>query len=378
MTTTTVTNPSNAITVQSISLFMTEGSSDKEYHVQLLQTEGGYLVNMQNGRRGGTLTPRTKTPTPIDLTLAQKTFDSLVMSKKKDGYTEAPDGKAFSMSTQDFTGIIPQLLNPITVEQSDAYLLDDQWCAQEKHDGHRRMMRSLDNSTNTQSINRKGISTGLPTETEQALLPLHAFAPFLIDGELIGSHYYIFDVLHWKGKDLTTLPLSERLDTLDTLRSVFNDQPLIHITTTARTVEQKRALFETLRQQHREGIVFKKLAAPHNTSRPASGGNALKCKFVKTATVRVKSAQKTKRSVNIQIMDAQSEWIDLGKVTIPANADIPASGTLIEVRYLYAYPNGGALAQPNYLMVRDDLTDAACTIDQLVFKSNDASEDEDA
>lgn len=369
---------STTTTVESISLFMTEGSSDKEYHVQLVQVDGGYLVNMQNGRRGGTLVQRTKTEKPVDLPLAQKTYNSVVMSKKKDGYTEAADGKAFAMSEQDFTGIVPQLLNPISEDDAARYIQDDAWIAQEKHDGHRRLMRQQQSQNTPQSINRKGISTGLPQETADALSPLTSAAPYLIDGELVGSHYYVFDVLEFKGVDLKTLPLDERLSYLEQVRTLLGTSALIHVTSTAHSKTQKQELFDTLKASRREGIVFKKRTAAYNSGRPSSGGNALKCKFVKTATVRVKSQQKTKRSVHIEILDTQSNWIDLGKVTIPANANIPTPGTLIEVRYLYAYPNGGALAQPNYLMVRDDLDPNACTIDQLVFKADDTPEDEDA
>lgn len=376
MNTATISAPHE--TIQSVSLFMTEGSSDKEYHVQLVKTSDGYLVNMQNGRRGGTLIARTKTPNPIALELAQKTFSTIVNSKKKDGYTESSDGKCFAMSEQEFTGIVPQLLNPITIEQAQLYIDDDAWCAQEKHDGHRRQMK-VEVNTDVQSINRKGISSGLPQETANALVALKQFAPYIIDGELIGAHYYIFDVTKINGTDLRDSPLSERLAILDKINSAIASPTasLLHVSPTAFSKEQKQLLFNSLSTNNREGIVFKKISAKHNCGRPASGGNALKCKFLKTATVRVKSQQKTKRSVNIEILNDQSQWIDLGKVTIPANAQIPEAHTLIEVRYLYAYHNG-ALAQPNYIMVRDDLSDSDCKISQLIYKSDEQHDEEDS
>lgn len=377
----------DSTTIEAVSLFMTEGSSDKEYHVQLVKTNAGYLVNMQNGRRGGTLVERTKTPKPIELELAKKTFNTIVLSKKKDGYTEDETGKLFSTSEQQFTGIVPQLLNPIPIEQAQLFIDDASWVAQEKHDGHRRQMKAdltAELNYNVQSINRKGISCGMPQETSNALLLLKEFAPYIIDGELIGAHYYIFDVTVINGADLRSKPLAERLVFLQKINDVIvksqqNASALnfLHVSQSAYSKEQKQALFDSLLANHREGIVFKKLSAVHNCGRPASGGNALKCKFLKTATVRVKSQQKNKRSVNIEILNEQSQWIDLGKVTIPANAQIPEPQELIEVRYLYAYPNG-ALAQPNYIMTRDDLCDIDCKISQLVYKSEEQHDEDDS
>ena len=40
---------------EKISLYYNEGRSDKVYRVQMEQTEGGFIVNFQFGRRGSTL-----------------------------------------------------------------------------------------------------------------------------------------------------------------------------------------------------------------------------------------------------------------------------------------------------------------------------------
>ena len=43
-------------------------------------------------------------------------------------------------------------------------------------------------------------------------------------------------------------------------------------------------MFDKLKEENREGIVFKKKSAPYTHGRPNSGGNMLKYKFYKTAT----------------------------------------------------------------------------------------------
>jgi hypothetical protein len=57
-------------------------------------------------------------------------------------------------------------------------------------------------------------------------------------------------------------------------------------------------------------------------------------------------------------------------VTVPANAGVWPDGTLIDVRYLYAYEHG-ALFQPNFGRVRTDLDEAAACMSQLEYKQAD-------
>ena len=58
----------------------------------------------------------------------------------------------------------------------------------------------------------------------------------------------------------------------------------------------------------------------------------------------------------------------LGSVTIPVNFDVPAVGTMVEVRYRYAYP-GGSLFQPVYRGERTDQPREACTTAQIKLKA---------
>jgi bifunctional non-homologous end joining protein LigD len=67
--------------------------------------------------------------------------------------------------------------------------------------------------------------------------------------------------------------------------------------------------------------------------------------------------------------------VAVGNVTVPANQQIPKAESVIEVRYLYAFP-GGSLFQPICLGQRDDVDPAACTLVQLKYKA--AGEDEEA
>ena len=57
-----------------------------------------------------------------------------------------------------------------------------------------------------------------------------------------------------------------------------------------------------------------------------------------------------------------------GNVTIPPNHTAPESGNVVEIRYLYAFPDSGRLFQPAYLGARDDIPPEECTVGQLEFK----------
>ena len=75
-----------------------------------------------------------------------------------------------------------------------------------------------------------------------------------------------------------------------------------------------------------------------------------------------------KRSVALGILSGD-DLIKCGNVTIPSNHEIPSRGSVVEVRYLYAYPESKALYQPVYLGTREDIPISECMLDQLRFKA---------
>jgi hypothetical protein len=65
----------NIITMESITLYFREGSSDKVYSASIDPKDGGHVVNFAYGRRGSTLNTGTKTPAPVDYQAANTVFD---------------------------------------------------------------------------------------------------------------------------------------------------------------------------------------------------------------------------------------------------------------------------------------------------------------
>ncbi len=62
------------------------GGSDKVYHIFLLKEKEGHVVNMQYGRRGGSMASGTKTNAPVNLKEAERIFQKTYDEKFKKGY----------------------------------------------------------------------------------------------------------------------------------------------------------------------------------------------------------------------------------------------------------------------------------------------------
>jgi bifunctional non-homologous end joining protein LigD len=359
---------------QKIALFMTEGSSDKEYHIHLKPRGDLWVVDFANGRRGSTLRTGTKTASPVSYEAALKIYNKILKEKTSGGYVPDESGRTFSVGENAGrkSGISLQLSNPIDNDPSDipavvdAMIEDPMWMAQEKMDGVRCAVEISDGKA--QGINRKGLYVGLPPAVA-ARYEAAFFAPnkCVFDGEMVGDTHYVFDVLIADGDDMTSATTEMRALYL---RRIFSKMGLsdssIQLVQMAETSDEKRALIDRVANAGGEGVVFKFASGPYIPGRPASGGNSIKHKFWESATVRVANVNGGKRSVEMEMLDGAA-WTSVGNVTVPANQKIPSKGDLIEVRYLYAY-QGGALFQPTLLGARTDIDEADCKIETLKFK----------
>ncbi len=334
-----------------VTLYYREGSSDKVYQAAIEPAGELFVVNFAYGRRGSTLATGTKTNSPVDYDTAKKIFTKLVNEKKDKGYTEGENGTPYQHTDKRSSGILPQLLNAIEEADVKRLLHDDDYCAQEKFDGRHILIRKQDD--HIEGINKKGLLVELPETVSNDIRTLPG--SFISDGESVGDDYDAFDLLELNGENLRPLPYRIRLDSLTNLLAGTRHIKLVE---TAFSACQKIELWQRLRRENREGIVFKRLDAPYTPGKPNSGGPQLKFKFVATLSAIVAKVN-IQRSVEISLLKGRS-LISCGNVTIPANHDIPKVGTVVEVRYLYAYRESHALHQPVYLGPRDDVEPGEC------------------
>jgi bifunctional non-homologous end joining protein LigD len=352
--------------MKSASLYFKEGSSDKVYHATVEEKDGGYVVNFQYGRRGGTMNTGSKTSSPVTPEEAVKVWQKLVNSKLAKGYRHM---------TEEGPGVIPQaelpdtpteiqcvLLNPIDEDECERLLDDPNWVAQPKFDGVRFMLGRKNGKV--YALNRKGKQVSVPTQIAKEADKIKG--DFLLDGELVGETLYVFDVLEMDGECKREHSLEER-NRIWVIKfaapgglATFGGESIKHVPL---TTKDKRKLYRKLVEDSAEGVVFKRLGSRYNVGRPASGGNYLKYKFYASCTCVVSKVNQ-KRSVSLEMACGTA----VGNVTIPANHDIPKAGDVVEVRYLYAY-EGGSLYQPTYLGVRDDVDPDS--LDSLKFKNEE-------
>lgn len=366
------------------SLFYRQGSSDKEYNIFIEDsptTPGAYDVRATWGRRGSANDSQYKA-NGVTMLQAESEFLKLKRAKEGKGYREdtslgftAPAtefvGKLVELKTapvastpvREYTELKPQLLNPIDVDEMEAYIVDDNWLVQEKLDGKRIMAEITFGKVTTS--NRQSWKCGVPQNVADELA---GFDDCELDGELVGGVYYLFDCLGFNGENLRDKSYTARFDIL--LEMVGNRMlNCVDIVQTAYDTESKRELIESLR--HKEGVVFKDIRAPHTAGRPNSGGPQRKCKFWSSATCIVTGVN-MKRSVSVAVRDYEDNLVEVGNVTVPPNYELPKVEDLVEIKYLYYYP-GGSLYQPQYLGVRDDMT-LADVLSSLKPKSEDSDE----
>lgn len=367
-----------------------ENGSNKEYHIQMVESGSGFVINFQYGAIGSTLKPGTKTPGPVSEAEAEKLFAKLVKERLSKGYIQTGDAQASKFSAdvvieKKTHGIFPQLLNAIDEEDVDKYINDDDYLMQEKKDGERRMVKSINPSTESQTfigLNKKGQEVNLQDFIINAFFEAYdnqsdgeySLEECVLDGEILSDKLIVFDILSIHDKDLKNVSCVERLKILN--RLVFNsDAGKIQIAETAFTREEKRKMYNELKAANAEGVVFKLKSAKYTAGRPNSGGSQFKLKFYKEASFIVKDFTKGKRSVGLELIDEKGQRVHIGKCTIPPNKDLPSIGDVVEVRYLYCY-RGGCIFQPFYKDKRNDVDVEECLMSQLKYKQGQESEEE--
>ncbi len=348
-----------------VTLYYRAGSSDKVYQAAIEPAgDGLFTVQFAFGRRGTTLQTGTKTQNPVPYQEARSIFTKLVREKTGKGYTPGEDGTPYAGGPKQErdTGVRCQLLNPVEEPELAHFLDSPDYAMQEKFDGRRMLLRKAGGTVT--GINRQGLEAGIPAAVASEAGSLKG--DFLIDGEAVGDVLHVFDILTVNGIDLRYKAYETRLLHLEMLLAPGPRRCLL-VVSTVREPAAKREMFGRLRREGREGVVFKRLGSPYAAGRPASGGPQVKFKFYETASCIV-TGRNDRRSVSLGLMD-DGRPVACGNVTIPAGRDVPAEGALVEVRYLYAFPQGNTLFQPVYLGPRDDLTLVDCALDQLKYKA---------
>lgn len=361
--------------IESIKLFFQEGSSDKVYHATILETAPGkYTVAVEWGRRGSTLNKGNKA-VGVSREAAEKAFARLVREKTSKGYQEIagdvkpatvapPEGEGSGSKVQGRrkrTGVAAQLLQSIDESDLERHMQDETMVAQQKIDGIRIIVHV---SGEIIATNRSGELSSIDARIADGLSGMPEGT--ILDGEVIGGAYWLFDVLQIGNEDVRKIGYLDRWLRLEGELEPGLAGP-IHVLPTVRG-RHKRSLFERIVEQRAEGIVFKHARAPYKAGR---GSTQLKYKLTKSADVVILS--NAGNAYQMAVFDGKT-LRDIGKVfagtTNESRALIDAmlargERPIAEVRYLYATDDDN-LFQPVFVGLRDDKKAAQCTRAQLV------------
>lgn len=382
------TNP-----VASVTLHNNTDNSDKIYQCDVVPSGDLYLVNTLNGRRGGSMTPRTKTKVPVSLDEAMKIYDGVIREKRADNYRVLEGGTAVEAqaASNDADGAFhqPQLLNDIDRDAAMKLIEDDSWVMQEKKDGKRIAVAI--NLADVRISNKSARACSIPASIVTAIQSLHSdvfIGPVQYveaDGELVDGKYHVFDMFAIDGQDLRMLPYEERAAASARLiarnKSVSVGNSLFDSLEAVESfygTAAKLAAFERIEAAKGEGVVFKRRDMVYTPGRPNSGGNALKFKFRETSTaICLGESSDGKRSIRLGLLNGAGEMVNVGKVTVPPNQIVPQPNDLVEVLYLYKYEDG-CFFQPVLIGIRDDQTREDCTLSQVKRIKNkvDVSDDD--
>jgi len=263
------------------------------------------------------------------------------------------------------TGLRAQLLNPITEQEGERYLLDNIHCLQEKKDG-KHILAGVDESYRVLVANKQGLETTLQKEISVSIAKIFG-TNSVVDGELIGNAFWVFDILMHNSNNCRRMTYGERYRLLQSIMA-NNTLGNVFLVEAYFTPEDKKRKYQDIKNSGREGVVFKRVDAVFAEGRPTMGGDMLKVKFWKSCSAIVDETPTGKSSFTSYVWGKNGERVYLGNCTVQSKP-IPSAGTVVEIKYLYAHNNnGGKLIQPIYLGERDDIDNSECTEAQLKYK----------
>lgn len=410
-------NPSNTI-IEGVLLHNDEPPSNKYYEMQIVAVAGGHVVNYRNWRAGTRGLSGTRTKKPLPFVEAKRLFDEIFREKTGEGRYHVVEREAreavassipsltppataqvldplSSISPLASTGYLPQLLNPITRGECEEMIYNERFWAEQKVDGKRLLLGFIEERGGVVASNRRGEAVIVSPALQSAIKRLaevklggERIRALCLDGEELLGTYYVFDlhmlgarVFNQRGQDAESLPFCERRALLDGLSDAngrtlkgSSGQKAIKFLPAARTMSEKRSLFERLARDRNEGIVFKHRESLLHPGRPEAGGDLFKFKFQITVDCILSVTDDQRRFHCAVFHEGRLQSVGYVASGIkPSQYDELAregrAATRVgEIRALYAsgtIEERGQLVQPVFLRFRDDKASEECTGAQL-------------
>jgi len=195
--------------MKTITLFYRNAAtnSDKVYRVSIVPNSGGFCVNFQFGKRGGTLADGTKTRQPVALAAAETIFAKLVAEKRGKGYTEDTTGTPFDGDADKLASVLPYPNKKLVTLAEARQWASADYLIQRKYDGD-LATRKLGNAVLLGQLMRAKSGAFLNDE-DRALIAAH------------GSFFVAFTVMELDGQNMLAVDTRTRNAALLTLSGEF-------------------------------------------------------------------------------------------------------------------------------------------------------------
>ena len=241
-----------------------------------------------------------------------------------------------------------------TASPTLSLLRNEKWGVEPKYDGIRTLVH-IHRGVQWRNRNDEELTKPTPAAVTDALnLP----GAFILDGELVGDVYYVFDLPHFK-HDVTHAPFAQRRELLREVIELI-DHNDIRLTPHATSTMDKVNMDARARADRWEGLIFRQRDAPYQPGRRSV--YLRKHKFIHTADVIVSALGKERESATLVLIDGAGSDVEVGRASIMGKDRIQV-GDVVEVAFLHA--NSGRLTQPRIMQVRTDKEPRECSLTQL-------------
>lgn len=236
-----------------------------------------------------------------------------------------------------------QLATPVNPEQLQEFIDNDSYWFEPKLDGARMMIQPDEDGWLTY-LSRKGDEIIPPKKLAETMV----YAPFTLDGELVGDTFCLFDA---------QIPgnLAHRREQIESYYKDYGPR-FVKLVPVARTADEKTRLVAAVKKIDGEGIVIKDSQAPYRNGR----SNAwLKLKFYRTVDVIVTEINRKGKDEAISIGWADGTEAGGCKVILSKISDLNVDD-VVEIRCL-SVSDTGKLIQPVFIRKRTDKSPHECT-----------------
>jgi ATP-dependent DNA ligase len=238
----------------------------------------------------------------------------------------------------------------ITLFEAKSALVDPSLGMQQKFDGVYLSLITYDNKL--YAHNKKGEVRDVPKFLQETFRNLKGYWQFR--GELMGSKYYMFDILKADGKDLEMLTYAQRHFVLE--RMFQNNIPGCELVPLIKDRDNKEKYFEIFESSRVEGVVFRDILHHEDDA-------VYKYKFRKSVDCVIMDTIQSPSSYVLGVHDESGKLTECGKLS-SFNLKGGKIGDVVEVSCLYVTLSN-KLFQPGTARIRTDKSAEDCTIDQL-------------